>query len=52
MARAFLDALVAWAARNVSNTSARIVIPTGIVGVAELVKVLAALDRAQRGRAS
>jgi hypothetical protein len=51
MARAFLNALIAWAARHVSDSSARILLPTGHVGVGELMRVLAALDQA-RERAS
>jgi hypothetical protein len=52
MCGAYLLALVDWAARNARDTSATITIPTGAVNVGELVRVLAALDRARRERAS
>ena len=48
MVSAFLDALITWAAHHVSDTSAQITIPTGIVTTSELMQVLAALDRARR----
>jgi hypothetical protein len=49
---AYLLALVNWAARHVSDTSATITIPTGRVTATELMRVLAALDGARRERAS
>jgi hypothetical protein len=49
LADAFLSALLTWATRHASNTSAQITIPTGIVTASELMRVLDALDRARRG---
>jgi hypothetical protein len=47
MMEAYIDALLDWAARHAANATATIAIPTGIVSVGELVRVLAALDRAR-----
>ena len=47
MVSAYLDALVAWAARHVSDVTATIAIPTGIVTGTELMRVLAALEAAR-----
>jgi hypothetical protein len=52
VAQAYLTALVAWAARHVSDATATITIPTGIVTATEVMRVLVALDRARQERAS
>jgi hypothetical protein len=51
MMAAYLEALLIWAARHAADTST-ITIPTGIVSVGELVRVLAALDRARSNQTS
>jgi hypothetical protein len=48
MAGAFLDALARWVARHYSDSAARVVLPTGIVGAGELGQVLQALERANK----
>ncbi len=50
MCRAFLDALVRWAAAHHDDETAHTVLPTGTVTAAELVSVLRALERAKGGR--
>jgi hypothetical protein len=49
---AYLDALVAWTTRHVSDVSATITIPTGRVTASELVKVLRALEMARSDQRS
>jgi hypothetical protein len=48
MARAYLVALLKWAAANHEDASARVVLPVGVVNANELLNVLRALDRARQ----
>jgi hypothetical protein len=48
MARAYLIALLKWAAANHEDIDARVVLPVGVVGADELLNVLRALDRARQ----
>jgi hypothetical protein len=48
MVSAYLDALLVWAARRVSDATATNTIPTGRVTATELIRVSAALDRARQ----
>jgi hypothetical protein len=48
MARAYLIALLKWAAANHEDVDARVVLSVGVVNANELLNVLRALDRARQ----
>jgi hypothetical protein len=48
MARAYLIALLKWAATNHEDVDARVVLPVGVVGADELLNVLHALEKARQ----
>jgi hypothetical protein len=48
IARAYLVALLKWAAANHEDADARVVLPVGVVNAHELLNVLRALERARQ----
>jgi hypothetical protein len=48
IARAYLVALLKWAATNLEDVDARVVLPVGVVNANELLNVLRALEKARQ----